>query len=76
MTENTSELYEGKFFYEIVKDDAGQIKLFGPYENIYYCHSTSPKNPDEKEYGFIQVIDGSPVQTYTKDEILVTNRLL
>ena len=59
-------LYKGKFFYEIVNG-----KPEGPYDNILYVSKHS-----KGKYAFVQVIDGKPVQAFTKDQILVTTKRL
>lgn len=77
-------LYEGKHFYEIVKtEDPKEIKLLGPFDNIYYANKELGRptlfSDDSKpniDYDFVQVIDGIPVQAFTKQEILVTDRVL
>ena len=87
--EEARKLYEGKFFYEIVKvkygRNAGTIQLFGPFDNIYYVNKVLPKDVSDrivkqdeegKEYKFVQVVDGRPVQAFTAEEILVTDRKL
>jgi hypothetical protein len=81
-------LYEGKFFYEIVKPKTGGIQLFGPFDNIYYTEPAVDNRFDhlrrtwstdaapQKRYKFVQVIDGRPVVAFTEEEILVTDRKL
>jgi hypothetical protein len=87
MTRNEAKkLYEGKFFYEIVKPkNTGGIQLFGPFDNIFYINRDLPKdvtdrilprNEDGKEYVFVQVVDGKPTVAFTQEEILVTDRKL
>ena len=66
--EEAKKLYEGKHFYEIVKPISGGIQLFGPFDSIRYARDTSD--------GFVQVVDGNIVAFFTKDEILVTDRIL
>lgn len=83
--EEAKKLYEGKFFYEIVKPKSGGIQLFGPFDNIFYVNKVLPKdvsdrvvskNENDKEYKFVQVIDGRPTVAFTEEEILVTDRKL
>jgi len=68
MTKEEKALYEGKFFYEVVKvkkgRNAGTIQLFGPFDNIYYVSPYAGASPKLK---FMQVIDGKPVQAFTED---------
>lgn len=74
--EEAKKLYEGKYFYEIIKPIsgrwAGYIQLAGPFDNIYYASHIN----GESKYKFVQVIDGKPVQAFTEEEILVTDRIL
>ncbi len=69
--EEAKALYEGKYFYEVVKD-ADHIKLLGPFDNIYF---TNPC-PNEDGYKYLQVVDGIPKQAFKDEEILVTDRKL
>lgn len=79
--EEAKQLYEGKFFYEIVKvkkgKNAGTIQLFGPFDNIFF---TVPLPEEHARYAgpykYVQVIDGKPVQAFSEEEILVTDRKL
>jgi hypothetical protein len=78
--EEAKKLYDGKFFYEIVKSRTVEdsIQLLGPYNNIYYATSDI-NSQDEKTnsiYKFVQVIDGKIIQAFTEWEILVTDRKL
>ena len=57
------DLYDGKYFYEI--GPQGEIR--GPYTNIFYKHDMT---------GFVHVIDNTPIQEFTKDQIMVTDKLL
>jgi hypothetical protein len=64
--EEAKKLYEGKFFYEIVKVKAGRhagtIQLFGPFDNILYAN---PIDKDVKsEYKYCQVVDGKVVAAF------------
>lgn len=72
-------LYDGKFFYEIVRTigrlhlpggaaESLAVELVGPYDNILYMKS--PSN------GFAQVIGGEIVQVFQPHEILVTDHKL
>jgi hypothetical protein len=69
-------LYDGKFFYEIVRsrhcDNPGckevEIKLYGPCDNLVYM------NPPAQ--GFAQIIGGVVVQFFLPSEILVTDHKL
>lgn len=69
--EKVKQLYEGKYFYEIVKPQsgrfAGTITLFGPFDDILYKSDGT---------GFVRVVDGVVVVTFKEEEILVTDRLL
>lgn len=65
--EEAKDLYEGQYFYEIVKD-VDCIKLLGPFDNIYYSSGT--------EHKYVQVIDGLPRQTFNDEDILVLDRKL
>jgi hypothetical protein len=71
--ELSAKLYNGKFFYEIVKIPKceeyplGKLELLGPFENIRYLSDMT---------GFAQVFDGQISVTYAHDEILVTDRRL
>jgi hypothetical protein len=77
--EEAQKFYEDKYFYEIVKiksgRKAGTIQLFGPYDNIYYVERPLGEKTD-RVYKYIQVINGLPVQAFTEEEILVTDRKL
>lgn len=85
-SDEAKNLYEGKFFYEIVKPKsgryAGYIQLHGPLDNIFYATRKLMTadllwiNGEPKEYKFVQVIDGKPVAAFTNEEILVTDREL
>lgn len=77
--EEAKALYEGKFFYEIVKtENPLELKLIGPFDNIYFANPNMPKQKtaDGQEYEYLQVIDGTPRQAFTKEEILITDRKL
>lgn len=73
--EESKKLYEGKFFYEIVKVKAGRmagtIQLFGPFDNIHYANEEATGKP-----GFVQVVNKKPVMFFEINEILVTDRIL
>jgi len=80
-------LYEGKFFYEVLKPKTGGIQLVGPFDNIYYVSENedarykigrlfSTDAKPQPTFKFVQVIDGQPVQAFTEEEILVTDRKL
>jgi hypothetical protein len=74
-------LYEGKFFYEIVRQPANKfgpehLELHGPFDNIYFTTPRTDAIPNHPEYKYLQVIDGSPRQAFTESEILVTDRRL
>lgn len=71
-------VYEGKFFYEVVKPKSGGIQLFGPFDNIYFAASTKNSLGEEptKPYKYVQIVDGLPVQAFFEEEILVTDRKL
>jgi hypothetical protein len=66
-------LYNNKFFYEVVKYD-DYIKLIGPFDNIRYA--VDADTGEETYYKFVQIIDGMPVQVFTEEQILVTERKL
>lgn len=68
-------LYEGKYFYEIVKPKTGGIQLFGPFDNIYYATTIGDEESNFK-IKYVQVIDDKPVAAFTEEEILVTDRKL
>jgi hypothetical protein len=71
--EEAKKLYEGKFFYEIMQTGPEEYRVFGPFDNIFYASKTPEaitKNGSDIE--FLQVIDGKPVASFTKDEIYVT----
>jgi hypothetical protein len=76
--EETKSLYEGKFFYEVrktIKEDGKIIlELEGPFDNIYFVNKNIPHSHDRYEY--VQVMDGTPKQVFTKEEILITDRVL
>ncbi len=74
--EESKKLYEGKFFYEIVKPAAGGIQLFGPFDNIYYVNDKIELPPEWSGAKFVQVVDGIPTVVFTEKEILITNRVL
>lgn len=85
--EEATKLYEGKFFYQIVKptSEYGDITLAGPFDNIYYIEKSAANHVGKlfstdaaptPEYKFVQVVDGVPVQAFTESEILVTDRVL
>jgi hypothetical protein len=80
--ENAKKLYEGKFFYEIVKVKAGRhagtVQLFGPFDNIYYLsdHVKNDVSHELSKFKFVQVIEGRPTVCFTEEEILVTDRKL
>lgn len=70
-------LYEGKFFYEIVKTTKSKVlKLVGPFDNIFYTVKKNTVGSNFENYKFVQVINGMPVQAFTEDQILVTDRKL
>lgn len=75
--EEAKKLYEGKFFYEVVKHD-DRIELFGPKDDIYYVNpiANSKGEMSDSTYKFVQVVDGKPVQAFTEEEILVIDRKL
>ncbi len=69
-----SDLYDGKFFYEIVRTEIPkELTLVGPLYNIYYV---SPLVSEHNEYKFVQVINGKPVVAFRENEILVTDHIL
>lgn len=77
------DLYDGKFFYEIIRlKDPRSIQLNGPIDNIHYCtENTKLSNfkgfsTDSSPYGFAQLINGTVVQFFREDEILVTDKEL
>ena len=78
-TEEVRLLYEGKYFYEIIKlvDIAGKdyINLYGPIDDIRYS-TASDQNGKKANFTYLQIIDGVIKQAFTKDEILVTDRKL
>lgn len=71
--EEAKDLYEGKYFYEIVRREDDEITLVGPFDNIFYA-SVAGQEMTGKH--FVQVIDGIPRQFFTEDEILVIDRIL
>jgi hypothetical protein len=64
--------YKGKYFYRIERK-ADHIKFFGPLTNIRYLVPDYYKDSSHK---FTEVIDGILVQTFTEDEILVTDKII
>lgn len=70
-----NKLYEGKLFYVIENDNT----ISGPYDNIRYVNAkksavkkiTELFGKRDRDYAFIQVIDGKPVVGFTADEIVV-----
>jgi hypothetical protein len=67
-----------KIYYEIVRgydDPSGKefIALYGPLIGI---HKATSSNKYDPEYEFVQVINRKPVQAFTKDEILVLDKVL
>lgn len=80
-------LYEGKYFYEIIKPMSGRfaglIQLAGPFDNIRYVNedarSTKTFSTDASpapKIKFVQVVDGKIVASFQENEILVTDRVL
>lgn len=79
--EKAQKLYAGKTFY--VKNPDGTLD--GPRDDIYYVNRNYTNyvtelfskikrfasKGKEKEYRFLQVINGTPVQAFTEDEIVV-----
>lgn len=69
--EGAGKLYEGKYFYEIVKPKSGRfvglIQLVGPLEDVRYKTDLT---------GFVQIIDDKIEASFTNEEILVTDRKL
>jgi hypothetical protein len=67
-------LYEGKYFYEIHRNENNTINLIGPNESIRY---TAKPNADGGN-GFVELKDGIPVMFFSESdiEILVTDRIL
>ncbi len=79
--EEAKKLYEGKYFYEVVKPFPGMIQLWGPFDNIRYIAKDysvgfSTEDINHPEIKFAQVIDGKIVQAFEEHEILVTDREL
>lgn len=80
--EEAQKLYEGKYFYEVVKSKSftkGEtIQLFGPFDNIYYATRSASNEfmKAEDNYKYVQVINGNAVQAFLEHEILVTDRKL
>lgn len=79
--EEARKLYEGKYFYEVVKPFSGMVQLWGPFENIYYVSKDysvglSVEGTNHPQIKYIQVINGKPVQAFEEHEILVTDREL
>jgi hypothetical protein len=74
MNQLSKDLYEGKFFYEIMpekyrgNDKSVNLTLIGPLDNIRYISSKGGPG----DYKFVQVVDGKPVRAFRADEILVT----
>lgn len=73
--EESQKLYEGKFFYKVVKSKSEEITLFGPLDDIYYARLIGNKESNLK-IKFIQVVDGQAVAAFTEEEILVTDHKL
>lgn len=82
-SEEAKKAYEGKYFYildSVAKLSIGdedivtQLRVRGPFDNIYYLVPNNGKYT--QEYVYIQVIDGLPKQAFTKNEILITDRIL
>jgi hypothetical protein len=73
-----SDLYKGKFFYEIVKVLSGRyvgtLQLIGPLDNIRYVNEDVSSK--YREYKFVQVVEGKIVAAFSEKEILVTDRIL
>lgn len=77
-------LYEGKYFYEIIETKNPIEKILrGPFDNIYFAVKPNPPPGENQigtvldtttEYDFVQVINGIPRVTFTKDQILITDR--
>ena len=61
------QLYKGKKFYVMNPDGT----IDGPREDIFYVSVHGKKTAEYKNYRFVQVINGIPVQAFTKKEILV-----
>jgi hypothetical protein len=75
LKEAAKKLYEGKYFYEIVRsEDPQRLILVGPRDDIYYVNQV-PES-DFQEYTFMQVINGTLKQAFKAEEILVTDRVL
>lgn len=63
--EEAQDLYKGKTFY--IKRPDGTLD--GPREDIHY---TVPVSFDsDHKYKFLQIVDGTPIQAFTEDEIVV-----
>ncbi|HXN74973.1 MAG TPA: hypothetical protein VN855_00590 [Candidatus Acidoferrum sp.] len=73
--EEGKKLYLGKYFYEIVKS-GNHTKLYGPLRGIYYANPANLQDDLSNEYKFVQIYNGSPIVTFTENEILVTDKLL
>jgi hypothetical protein len=81
--EEALKLYEGKHFYIIHKTDKGNVFLDGPRDDVYYTVKVGEVDVPEaqratpnKEYKFVEVIDGIIVKAFTEEEILITDRVL
>lgn len=60
--------YNGKYFYEVVKE-ANYIKLLGPLDTIYFAKGST-------NYAFLEVINNQVLRVFTENEILVTDKVL
>jgi hypothetical protein len=81
-SEASKNLYDGKFFYiidgvtnTVIGDEfKTELRLRGPFDNIYYLIPANG-HPKSEIYDFVQIVDGRP-RTFTKEEILITDRKL
>lgn len=72
--DEAKELYQGKYFYEIVRSSvSSQLVLVGPIDTIRYI---SKEAPGYKDFRFAQVINGNIVAVFKENEILVTDKVL
>lgn len=72
MSEFNASLYDGKFFYEVLKYP-DHIRLVGPLENIYY---TVPAIFAKSGFAFVQVMDAQVDRMFFESEILVIDKII
>jgi hypothetical protein len=65
--EEAQAFYKGKTFF--IKNPDGSLN--GPRNDIYYVNKEASRSHKFDKYDFVQVIDGTIKQAFTKDEIIV-----